>query len=335
MFEQASEQNAAAYEKALYGLGSPRFLSPQITAFLAKTSKVALDRMRLENSALDGIEGEIDGIDVRIHQLMAKQESLQGHLSQRRKEEKEFERGFGHKLNGSSQLPAIADEISEVETRLAQLRTRRAELQAKARPLHERQKNCSSFCIRAASVAGREDRAIIWNEPPPFQKVTIKEMRARIVDLNERLEQAKKLPLSSKYAAQVVEQRLLKPHGTFRGLLRGVISSTEGGEFPEMRFQRTVIGGDEVQNYGPLVLRAIRPLILQVLEEDRKAESRDDAGAVLPEERTRRCKALESEILESQRMIESIIWAAQREGKEIDLPADSPAETILFARKPS
>ena len=224
-------------EGALRGLGSVNVLPTDARRFLLQHgSSVALARMEHLVSSLDVIEAEAGGLVTSARALEERLRHLRVSAVHQHEIDRENKRNH---LNGHSPQLLISNETEDAQRRLGQLNARMIALNARARPLRIRKDACLKFVYQAVAVAGREDKRLIWlAEPPPFHDMTLQKARARLIDLKEDLEQTKKLPLSSTYAAGKIARMLDDRSGSFKGLLRGIICTCEGEAEPMLGFRR-------------------------------------------------------------------------------------------------
>jgi hypothetical protein len=312
---------------------APRSVPVRVLEFLERSanSKHALERMRLENGLLDELESEIASLRFQIIPLTEQKSSSDLAANQIRADERDRSaRAPGRKLEGKSRAEPYESDAADFQRRIDDLERKIASLGARAKPLRERQQKCNTFLSRA-----REDsrKDYVFLDPPAVtQKMTIDRVRSRGVQLRAALDDAEKAPVPR----SVAKSSLLRWINDRAAMINAapLLGGGEVGVSPPY-VPRTLTpasgGRAEIVNSLGLLCWLLKDVLIERLNEQIDRAAKDDV-ALTDEDRAKRITALKGEILETDRLEETMVFAALRSGEDVDLRGDSDPRAILWVK---
>ncbi|MGD0076722.1 MAG: hypothetical protein ABSD31_20700 [Candidatus Binataceae bacterium] len=276
---------------------------------------------------LDEVSGQIDGLDMRDFQLLETEQRLRINLSAT--QQSIHDRGASHSKQLQDEAAITEQEIRDISSRRLATQGKRAELQAQARVLLERSKSCNKLVLQA--TAGRK---LVFLDPVEFNpKTTVRVTREKLKELQDRLHDTENAPVPSKIAKERwvnwIDQRAAHVNPA------ALIERAEGGggiHLPRTMFPASGGASEAVNAFGILCsLPTFRKELIAQGYAHIERRARDEE-ALDDEQLKKKLAALKAEILETEKLDESICWSLLQAGKSVELLPTADARAILSVR---
>ncbi len=318
----AARDAQAAHLARFNGAPAPRVVPARVLDFLERQkADYAITRLRLETRMLDEVEVLTDALNARMFKFQEADQRIRVNLLATRER-----RDLGRDPGDTD--PTVHErDLRDNADRQASAQQKLAFLQGKVRILNDRLKGCHRLVL-GQGYAG----SLTFLTPPIFNaKTTLRQVRDRISELKANLKDTEIAPLPAAVARELMVKWIDRTERAINA--RGLLERGEnGGRIYIPRVLLPASGGGAVESeaaVGLIVWLMRDELIAKLGEQIDRAAARDEEAALAPEAWTKKVQTLKTEILETERVEESVVWEMLKAGKDVELRGDANPRAIL------